>query len=286
MRARAVSLVCFIPTTFSAPPKTIRIGVIAPSDDEFNSVSTTYKQIVEPDINDYVAKLPRDRFQPQVKFEFLIESAQASAQVHLQKVQKFHKMGVDLIIGGAWSSQAAASLSYVNEHGMVLVSYSSTSPLLAIPGDNLFRLCPDDVKQGKAIAEMVLSKGVTRAIIIQRDDVWIYNIFESEYVAGGGVILTRQSYPTDTSDFTAYLEAAEAEATGAPDEGVLIISFEGDAAALITQAQGYPIIYDLPWFGSDGTALSSWILSEATEQACHLKIYSTVGGGHKLAEVC
>lgn len=274
------SLIFPLPLSFSVPPpKKIRIGVIASSTSGLETLQPLFKQIIEPDINAYMAKLPRDRFNPPMVFEFLIEDAQSSAEVHLQKVQMFHKMGVDLIIGGGWSSQAAASLDYINEHGMLLISASSTSPLLAIPGDNLFRVCPDDAMQGKAISAMLLSKGVTKAIVIQRDDTWgngIYGAFEAEYTSGGGTIIAYEQYPTYETDFTMYLASAEAAATGTPDEGVLMLSFE-EAVTIILQAQDYPDIYSLEWFGSDGTAMSYILSDEAPEQACHLKIYSTMG---------
>jgi len=273
------SLVFPLPLSFSVPPpKKIRIGVIAASTANFEIVQPLFKEIIEPDINAYMARLPRDRFNPPVRFEFLVEDAQASAEVHLQKVQMFHRMGVDLIVGGQWSSQAAASLDYINEHGILLISASSTGPSLAIPGDNLFRLCPDDARQGRAMSAMLLSKGITKAIVIQRDDAWgngIYGSFEAEYTSGGGTIVAHEAYPTETTDFTTYLTSAEAAATGAPDESILMLSFD-EGATIITQAQDYPNIYSLAWFGSDGSAKSYKILDEAPEQACHLKIYSTL----------
>jgi len=125
---------------------------------------------------------------------------------------------------------------------------------------------------------MVLSKGVTKAIVIQRDDAWgngLYGAFEAEYTAGGGTIIAYEQYPPDETDFTTYLTSAEAAATGSPDESVLLISFD-EASAIITQAQDYPNIYGLEWFGSDGTAISYTILENAPEQASHLKIYSTL----------
>ncbi len=264
-------------TTSRANQKTFRIGVISPETWAVDILESLFNQVIEPDINAYVAKLPRNWFTPYTKFEFQVADAEGSDETHLAMVKMFHKRGVDIIIGGFYSSQAAGSLDYVNRNHMLLISAGATAPGLAIPGDNLFRLLPDDTTQGKAIAAMLLSKGVKKAIVLQRDDIWangIYDVFESEYLAGGGTILTRQPYPTDTNDFTACLIAAETVATGAPDEGVVILSFN-EAAILITQAQDYPTIYGLPWFGADGTAQQLPILEGAPVQACHLRICST-----------
>lgn len=41
------------------------------------------------------------------------------------------------------------------------------------------------------------------------------------------------------------------------------------------QAQNYLTIYNLPWFGTDGTTLNQQLCDDAPEQADHLKIFST-----------
>lgn len=47
--------------------RTVKIGVIGPDPDSTGFLTTIYKQIVEPDINAYVAKLPEHRFTPPIK---------------------------------------------------------------------------------------------------------------------------------------------------------------------------------------------------------------------------
>ena len=126
---------------------------------------------------------------------------------------------------------------------------------------------------------MLLSMGITRALVIQRDDDWgygIYDAFMAEYTSEGGTIIAYEHYPPDETDFTTYLKSAEDAATGAPDEGILMLSYD-EGATIITQAEAYDTIYNLVWFGSDGSAMSGKILDEAPGQASHLKLYSTIG---------
>ena len=47
----------------------------------------------------------------------------------------------------------SAAKDYADVNDIILLSYASTSPLLSIEGDNLFRLVPDDTYQGKIIAK-------------------------------------------------------------------------------------------------------------------------------------
>lgn len=277
----SVLLVVSSSTSITAgnPHETIKIGVISPTTADFETLVPLFQEIIKPDINEYSAKLPT-----KLKFEFLVEDAMGDANVHLQKVQEFHEMGVDLIIGGSYSSQALASLSYVNKNNMLLFSPSSTYPGLAIPDDNLFRLCTDDTKQAPAIAEMLWSYGIEAVIVIQLDNVWadgIYDILEPDYENKGGVVLERIRYPDGETDFSSYLQTAEAIAVqavatyGQEHVAIEILGFE-EAVEIVTEAQNYQTIYSLPWFGSDGTSFIQEMLDEVPQIADHLKIFSTL----------
>ncbi len=105
--------------------------------------------------------------------EFLIDDATGQAAVHLEKVQGYKSMDINVFIGGGWSSQAQAALSYCNDNDMLMWSSSSTSPLLAIADDNLLQ----DVSrliliQAPAIAEMLVSHGIEAIVLIYRGDAW------------------------------------------------------------------------------------------------------------------
>jgi ABC-type branched-subunit amino acid transport system substrate-binding protein len=52
---------------------------------------------------------------------------------------------------------------------MVIISPSSTSPLLAL-NDSVFRLAPSDLHQARVIARMLESKGVEAVVILERGD--------------------------------------------------------------------------------------------------------------------
>lgn len=259
--------------------ETVKIGVIVPSTTTLETIVPLFNQIIKPDINAYCAKLGYD-----VNFEFLIEDAVAEADIHLEKVQAFHEMGVNLIIGGGWSAQAAGSLGYCNVNDMLMFSPSSTSPLLAIPNDNLFRMAPTDLKQAPAIAEMLWNYGIKAVVFMQRGDIWadgIYNEFVPLFEAKGGVVLDRIRYAYEVTEFSSYLQVAEDAAAaaiptyGADRVAVELLSFQ-EAVTIVTQAEDYPTIYSLPWFGGDGTAFIQQLIDDAPTQAAHLGIYSTL----------
>lgn len=273
----------FTPISIEAPPvKNIRIGVIAPWGDipdyygyeEY--ARDLYKQIVEPDINAYLAKLPRSRFTPRTQVEFIIESAgpEADPEVYMEMVKKFHKRGVNLIIGGHYTYLAATSLEYINTHDMIMISPTSTGADIAI-SDNLFRLAPDDTGQGKAIAKLLETKSVTRLVVIQQEDSWadgIASVIGSVY-SGDMVFVT---YPVGTSDFSSVMDTAEDSLLGVSGEGVLLISVDG--ANILKAVNGYTKLLAVEWYGTDATALNSIIVEDAQALAiaAQVKLYSTV----------
>jgi branched-chain amino acid transport system substrate-binding protein len=192
-------------------------------------------------------------------------------------------MDINLIIGGRWSSMAQAALNYVDQNEMLLFSPSSTSPLLALEDDNLFRLCPIDTLQAPAMAEMLTSYGIDAVILIQTADAYgdgVYNIFETEYQDRGGVILERIRYAVESTEFSNYLQIADNIAADAIEQygqehvGVILVATSG-SVTMVTQAPDFPNVYGIKWFGCDSTSLVQQMIDDATEPANHLKIFST-----------
>jgi branched-chain amino acid transport system substrate-binding protein len=260
--------------------ETIRIGNIFSDDANLETATPLVHEILEPRLNQYLAMLGYD-----TTVQFLSDNAMETPAIHLEKVQGLHATGVDLVIGGRWSSQAQSALPYVNENKMLLFSPSSTSPLLAIPDDNCYRMCPTDVVQSEAIAEMLWTWGIDAVIVMQRVDPWadgIYNLLVPAFEAKGGTVYERVSYNPETKEFSSDLQTVEnlaKEALAEYGEGRVAIEVIGfsEVAIILTQAEGFPTIYDeVTWFGSDGTAITQRLKDDSPRQADHLRVYSTL----------
>lgn len=257
---------------------TVRYGDIYGTTAELETGVPLAEQIIMEDLNTLAEQLGYD-----VSFQALVDEASGQAATHLEKVQGFKSMDINLLIGGRWSSMAQASLSYVNQNDMLLFSPSSTSPLLAIADDNLFRLCPIDTLQAPAMAEMLTSYGIEAVILIQTADAYgdgVYNIFETEYQDRGGVILERIRYAVESTEFSNYLQTADniaadgIEQYGQEHVGVILVA-TGGSVTMVTQAPDFPNVYGIKWFGCDSTSLVQQMIDDATEPANHLKIFST-----------
>lgn len=249
------------------PYETITIGVVLPKHASAQIFANVYSQIVQPDINAYVAKLPPSRFIRPVRFEFkVVDAGTGTAAESLAQIKKFHQMGVDMIIGGFWSSQLdQATLDYINKNKMVLISPSSNAPSLA-QVDNLYRLSPDASTEGTIVAAMYAKLGLTNAIVIERNDAWgngIYSAFAAAFTANTGNTPVVYSYAADdVSGCTAAIAAANTAAGSLPkgSYGIFLVALDSDCAGELnsnTFASTYPnLAPKVPWFGTDGTLFS------------------------------
>ncbi|MCX6655435.1 MAG: ABC transporter substrate-binding protein [Candidatus Bathyarchaeota archaeon] len=257
----------------------IKIGVIAA-----NTPNVASKQVIAQlaidDINAYMTANGKPYY-----FTFELKDALGSAQTHLDEVKAFDLAGVKFINGGQWSSQAEVALTYCNTNHVLLLSATSTYANLAI-SDNLFRLCPSDDYQGKAIAKMIWKYGYARTIIIWRGDNYgdgLSNSFKSAYSSLGGKVVGDSStrYDPSTAVFTSILKSAERQMASACWQYrtdkicVLLLSFS-EGAQIIAEAKNYPKIYGTRWFGSDGNAQNPDILNGAPEEANHLRLFGTM----------
>ena len=257
-------------------PNLVSIGVITSTTQTYQIYEPYIRKIIEMDVNDYAESVGSP-----IRFEFIIQDAEGRAAIHLEKMQAFNSMDVRLVLGGMWSSQACASLSYSNYNDMLMVSPSSTSPLKAIPRDNLFRLALTDLKQAPALVKVLENKGVEAVVVIQRGDSWADGIveeFQPLFEKGGGKVIDNVRYSAELTTFEKYLKTAEDSLAEAVDEhgwdhvAVQLFSFD-EAVMIIQEAKDYPTLYNVTWYGSDSTSQSSRITDEAPDESAHLGLY-------------
>jgi branched-chain amino acid transport system substrate-binding protein len=260
---------------------TVKLGYIASTTTALETGKPHMEDICFPDINEQMAALGWGA----PTFTVLLEDANGQANTHLEKVQGFLSMGVTIFQGGGWSSQAQSSLSYCNSNNILMWSSSSTSPTLSITDDYLYRMCPSDAALAPALVEVMWSYGIKSVIIFQRGDSWgdgIVNLFTPAWEAKGGDIAGEVvRYAAESTDFSNYLQQANGMATTAiaanggntEKVGVLLLSFD-EFPVIATQCASFTPLYDCPFFGGDGTAVSTRGMDDAPEQVNHMRCFS------------
>jgi ABC-type branched-subunit amino acid transport system substrate-binding protein/PKD repeat protein len=191
-------------------------------------------------------------------------------------------MGINLLIGGGWSTQAQASLSYVNNNEMLLFSSSSTTVELSIPNDNLFRLALSERWYNLAEADAMWSWGIDAAIVLYPNTVaGDYDQLVDDFRAKGGKEVHGYDYEAGTSDFHDVASRVEADATELTDEfdreriGVLLLTDNmQDIINIINNAKNLPTIYNLKWFSRARTPELQNIVETLPSEAEHLKLFS------------
>ena len=195
----------------------------------------------------------------------------------LAQLQAMNAAGVHVVVGPLNSGTAAGILSYANSNHIVLISPSSTSPAVAIPGDYLFRTAPNDAAQGQAIAREIVTLGASAAILVNRDDTYgngLANATRNFLVADGMTaanIKGPYKYDTATTDFSALITQIASDwntlsaQVGADKVAINVVAFQ-ELGTLLQQASiSNPDLLNtpIPWVGSDGSAQNS-VLTNST----------------------
>ncbi|MFW9887294.1 MAG: ABC transporter substrate-binding protein [Candidatus Thorarchaeota archaeon] len=186
------------------------------------------------------------------------------------KMRTWHGQGVEIFVGPMSSGEVTQLKSYADSNALLLISPSSTATSLSLPDDSIFRFCPDDYIQGPAIAEMLLDKGINEVIATWRGDAWGDGLKDAVETGYGSTFADEVRYAPTTTDFpteaSSLADAVQAAITGGADPSevaVLAISFE-EIIPYMEDADSYPVLKTVQWFGSDGTCLLSSLSDHAT----------------------
>ena len=208
-----------------------------------------------------------------------VEDTQLTATIGRTKIEALYARGARLVIGPQSSSEAAMVLPYANEHGIVVISQGSTASSLAIPGDVLFRLAPNDRLEGAAQAALLHADGIDTLVPMWRADAGNGGLHDStkrSFEAIGGTVRAGVSYAPATTDFTALVTALGADVRAAKNANpsahvaVYLASFE-EAADIFRLAALDADLAAIRWYGADGVAQSRALVDDAAAAAFGVK---------------
>ena len=193
--------------------------------------------------------------------------------------------GPSYYVGPSSSANAARVLAYANANNITLISPSSTAASLAIEGDALFRLAPNDALQGRVLADVIHNRqgdiiagiingsGAEAVVALVRNDTWGLGLAASasERLASHGIAVSRTVHPPHGADWPDIASRLDSEIAslraGGSGVAVLHVGFQGDFAAIAGQAAAYPRIASAPWYGTDGIAHGRSITANPTPLA-------------------
>ena len=248
------------------------VGAILPFTGSLSSLGKSVKialENAENDVNKHFEEMNSSSH-----FRLLMADSKTSPEESLVAIKKLHENGAKIIVGPATSTAVSAVKGYADANNIILLSYSSTSPLLSIKGDNLFRLVPDDTYQGKIIAQRMINDGIKVIVPFWRSDIYgneLYNSTKSNFEKLGGKVEEGINYHPYTGKFATSLHRINfimwnqdleklseivsdaVRKYGVHSVGVYIISYD-EITPILIQAPLYGMLEKVRWYGSDSIA--------------------------------
>ena len=104
------------------------------------------------------------------RFRLLVRDTQLDPSQALEAIKDLDRRGVRIVIGPQSSSELAMIKDYADRHNILVISQGSTASSLAIPGDNIFRFCPNDTREAEAIVALLRHDGIRAIVPLWRND--------------------------------------------------------------------------------------------------------------------
>src|SRR5213082_1378517 len=140
------------------------------------------------------------------RFHSFVRDTQLDPAKALAAIQDLDKRGVKIVIGPQSSAEVALIKPYADAHNILVISQGSTASSLAIAGDNIFRFCPNDMREAEAIVALLRHDGIRAIVPLWRNDRGnngLHNSVQIRFRALGGRVTAGFRYEPTTTDFSA-----------------------------------------------------------------------------------
>jgi branched-chain amino acid transport system substrate-binding protein len=216
------------------------------------------------------------------RFQFFVRDTQLDPSKALEAIKDLDQRGVQIIIGPQSSSEVKMIKPYADAHNMLVISQGSTASSLSIAGDNIFRLCPDDTLEAKAIVALMKNDGIQHIVPLWRNDAGNNGLRDSvkaqfEALGVGYTVAAGFQYEPTTTDFSAATSSIASQITnlqtgGAQASTIAVYLAAFDEVVDVfhsaqTNSNATTLLSPRHWYGSDGVALSAALTGDASAAA-------------------
>ena len=212
-----------------------------------------------------------DQTRGRQRFQLLIRDTQLDPSEALNAIQDLNSRGVKIIIGPQSSAEVAMIKPFADANNILVISQGSTASSLAIPNDNIFRFCPNDIREAEAIVALMQHDGIRAIVPLWRNDAGNNGLHDSvqiRFQALGGTVTPGFRYEPTTSDFSAAESSVSSQianliagGTNPSSIAVYLAAFD-EVVGVFDLAWNYPALVNTVWYGSDGVALSAVLLDD------------------------
>ncbi len=250
-------------------PRPVKVGVLVSLSGSWSSLGRNTVAALRVAADDLKSESP-------YRYHFLVRDTKLEPARALEAIKALHRSGVQIVIGPQSSSEVAMIKPFADAHKMLVISQGSTASSLAISGDNVFRLCPNDTREAPAVVALMQQDGIRAIVPLWRNDAGnngLHDSVEKAFEAAGGTVAQGYRYETSTTDFSAAAndvsQQIDALVTGgmAPSEIAVYCAAFDEVVDLFHSAQSLPTLAGTAWYGSDGVALSAALVGDAPAAA-------------------
>ncbi len=243
----------------------IQIGAIAPLSGDWSTngiQNNVANKVAVDDFNAYLEEKGASW-----SLMLVTEDSQTVPTVSLEKIQAFNAKNIKHVIGPQTSGSLQNIKGYVDSNNMLIISCCSTSPLLAIPDDSVFRLVPDDSNQAIAISKLLDETGIEVVVPVWRNDAWGMGLHDALARSFSGTVSDGISYNPEGSEFSveasllADIVQGHIDTHDADKVGVVYIGF-AEAVPFFQSSAAHDALNNVRWFGSDGSAKDSAFIND------------------------
>ena len=231
----------------------VRAGHLVPQTGDLSSGGSAVAAsalLAVSDFNDHLAGLGE-------RWRLVLVAADTATdpETALEAAKSFRSAGITAVAGPIASANAKAIKGYADDSGMIVVSCCSTAPELAISGDSLYRMTPDDSNEGVALAALLEHHGIDRAVAAWRGDTWGDGLAGAWKSASGGTAAEGVRYEPGSPDpgsVAAELASQVSEASAAVGSGntaVLVFGFS-ETADIVRASMEYAELGQVRWYGA------------------------------------
>ena len=184
------------------------------------------------------------------RFHLFVRDTQLDPTKALAAIQDLDKRGVKIVIGPQSSAEVAMIKPYADAHNILVISQGSTASSLAISGDNIFRFCPNDMREAEAIVALMWHDGIRTIVPLWRDDAGnngLHDSVKADFEKLGGTVTTGYQYQPATTDFSAATTSVTSQIT----------DFASFKAAFVNTANAYSGITGSTALDSAGDRLNA-----------------------------
>ena len=170
----------------------------------------------------------------------------------------YYDDGIRAVLGPVSSASLSAVMdSFEGLDDTVVISYASSSPILSVEGDNVFRIRAPDTHTAPAYAKLLEHDGIESVVVIHREDAWghaLSDAVEGQLAQNQGIdmIASFQYDPAgaSTEDLKAVSDrvGATVAAVDGTKTAILLFGFE-EISVLLGHASANPSLQDSKWYG-------------------------------------